>query len=175
MDVEAGGGGLSGVGESREMIGDAAVDFFGGKADRSTEVRERRTLQTKTQKLLKEKNYGELLLFLKGLSPGGIHSELTQLGALSGGDDMELRRMMEWITLLVTKRVEADFVQALLQVFLQLHAASLLELVEASNDDDVFESQLGELERLLRADWTMLETTMEPVACHLKTFTHVRI
>eukprot|EP00923_Selenidium_pygospionis_P034250 GHVN01059789.1.p3 GENE.GHVN01059789.1~~GHVN01059789.1.p3 ORF type:complete len:542 (-),score=106.92 GHVN01059789.1:82-1707(-) len=176
MDVEAGGGGLSGVGESREMIGEAAVDFFGGKADRSTEVRERRTLQTKTQKFLREKSYEELLLFLKGLSPGGVHSELTQLGALSGGDDMELRRMMEWITLLVTKRVEADFVQALLQVFLQLHAASLLELVEASNDDDGdFESQLDELERLLRADWTMLETTMEPVACHLKTFTHVRI
>lgn len=77
----------------------------------------------------KEKVVGNILAYLKSLSPSGVHLAVTELGMLAGSEDEELELMVEFFVDCVRSRKDADFVQAVLHVFLEAHGETLATLL----------------------------------------------
>lgn len=86
-----------------------------------------------------------LTSYFESLSPSGIHLALSELGILAGGTDEELLFMLHYFVEQVYGREKADFVQTLLQVFLQQHATRLATLLGEADSTESSQPAIKEL------------------------------
>lgn len=149
---------------------------------------------TKLQWLLtQEASSKDILQYMRGLSPSGINLAISELGPIVGRSLKDLTAMMKFFLDISKERRDADFVQAILQVFLQQHADEIGRAMSGDShfDDDEEECEksaqdvvrsreelsdlLVELKSRLTGDWTIVESQLDELGCFLKFLTHLQM
>ncbi|CAD7957554.1 unnamed protein product [Amoebophrya sp. A120] len=119
------------------------------------------------QKHLRRSEFDEALTFLLSQTQSGVHLALSELGALAGGTNEELKQMLKFFRHQFARNQHADLLQTYLQVFLRKHSADL-------QDDWEAREMLVELGSMQSQNWGEIQNRFQKCISFLRMLTQTQ-